>query len=59
VHVSVRISGGHPVISWTPAGGRLEFKNNFTDPTWTQLSTNNPFTDTSGQPHRFYRVFFP
>jgi hypothetical protein len=59
VRVSVRISGGHPVISWAPAGGRLEFKNNLTDPTWTELSTANPFSDTSGQPHRFYRVLFP
>ena len=57
--VSVTVSGGHPVISWTPAGGQLEFKDNLADPTWAQLSTTNPFTDTSGQPHRFYRVFFP
>ena len=59
VRVNVTFSGGNPVISWTPAGGRLEFKANFTDTTWTELSTANPFTDTSGQPHRFYRVFFP
>jgi len=54
--VSITISGGNPVISWSPAGGQLEFKNNFTDPTWTTLSASNPFTDTSGEPHRFYRV---
>jgi hypothetical protein len=59
VRARVTISGGHPVISWTPSGGRLESKNNFTDPAWTQLGTSNPFTDTSGQPHRFYRVVFP
>ena len=59
VRVNVTVSGGHPVISWSPAGGRLEFKNNLTDPTWSILGTANPFTDNSGQPHRFYRVFFP
>ena len=59
VRVNVTVSGGHPVISWSPAGGRLEFKNNLTDPTWSVLGTSNPFTDNSGQPHRFYRVFFP
>ena len=54
--VSITISGGNPVISWSPAGGQLEFKNDLTDPTWTMLSTSNPFTDTSGDTHRFYRV---
>jgi hypothetical protein len=59
VRVKVTISGGHPVISWAPEGGQLEFKNNLTDASWTQLSTSNPFTDTSGQARRFYRVAFP
>jgi hypothetical protein len=59
VRVNITVSSGNPVISWTPAVGRLEFKNNLTDPAWSVLSTSNPFTDTSGEPHRFYRVFIP
>jgi hypothetical protein len=57
VKVRLAFSGANRVISWTPNTGRLEYKNNLNDPTWTVLSTSNPFTDTASQSHRFYRVY--
>jgi hypothetical protein len=59
--LTITYASGHPTISWTPAGGTLQFKHNLTDATWTDISAaTTPYTDlASPGDHRFYQVKVP
>ncbi len=59
--VTIAYAAGHPTISWTPAGGILQFKHNLSDANWTDIgAVATPYTDlASPADHGFYQVKVP
>ena len=54
-------SGANVIITWTPGSGTLQYKDNLTDASWTDVpggphSAGGPVTVPANQAHRFYSL---
>ena len=60
-HLTVGLSGANVIVSWTPAGGRLQASPALSGPgvDWQDVTTNNPATIPLGSGARFFRVANP
>ena len=59
--LTITPSGSDVIITWAPATGTLQYKNNLTDPTWTDVPggphpAGGPVTVPASLAHRFYTI---
>ncbi|HNQ87865.1 MAG TPA: hypothetical protein PKM73_04445 [Verrucomicrobiota bacterium] len=56
ITLAITRGAGTMAVSWTPAGGTLQYKNSLMDSTWTAVGTANPATIDTTSGTRFFRV---
>lgn len=59
--LTITPSGSDVIITWAPGTGTLQYKNNLTDPTWTDVPggphpAGGPVTVPASLAHRFYTI---
>lgn len=59
--LTIGVSGGNVIISWTPVGGHLESSPTLSGPgvNWQTVSTSNPATIPVGSGAQFFRAVNP
>jgi hypothetical protein len=59
--LSISVSGGNVIISWTPTGGHLQSSPTLSGPgvNWQTIGTANPATVSIGSGAQFFRVVNP